>query len=422
MIRRALMLLALAAGAVPAPARAQAASSSLEDLRQRRLLAIEQVRKDLEAAPFHLGPLRLLPSIEVRELGYDSNVFGSPDHPESDEVARVAAGFRALLPVGGNLFLVVDALPSYDYYAHHPQLREFGGVYRAGALAVLSRLSLDAHASDERSLELVSSEVLRPALRKRRQAGVTAEIEIRRRLGLVGEVSESRIRYSEKAAGPEPGFAALSELARRERVAREGVRYHPAENFHVTALAEQSDARFDLEGSLRDNRSTAYLLSVYYSRPRLYVDLTGGYRTIRPVEAGAVPEFRGSTGSFFVDGRLPARRAGIELWGHRGVDYGLFQDVPYFREDRIGGGPVFRIGTRLQLLLFGETGKNRYPAPVFEYRIVDAGAQLDFRLSSKLLLKLRGSETRYNSRFAGFGRRVVRLQSGLEFHASGFGD
>src|SRR6266513_2797001 len=50
------------------------------------------------------GVLRVAPTFAVRDLGYDSNVFGTADNPVGDWHSTVAAGARFIVPVGAKVY------------------------------------------------------------------------------------------------------------------------------------------------------------------------------------------------------------------------------------------------------------------------------------------------------------------------------
>src|SRR3954452_799419 len=65
----------------------------------------EEIQHDMARARLRLGPLRLIPSIDITDAGYDNNVYATSTNPVSDWTATVTAGFRFLLPVGSKMVL-----------------------------------------------------------------------------------------------------------------------------------------------------------------------------------------------------------------------------------------------------------------------------------------------------------------------------
>ena len=410
------------------PSAGQSASSSLEDVRARRVPASEEISQELAAARFSLGPFRILPRLEIREVGYDSNVFGSAENPEADERAQVAAGIRAILPIGRKTYVRADALPEYVYYRRHPDLRRFNGRYGAQLLGLYNRLGLDVRGYTDRTREYLSSEVFLPVDRRTDGGSAEIEIEFLRRLGLPLSYGEDRIRYLGGGRSSPLGFASVSDLDRRERTARGGLRYRFTERVSLAGLVEESRTDFSRRRNPRNNRSRAYLLGLHYDRSRFYVDLTGGYRKVEPRVEGDFPEFSGASGSVFSSYALPGRRLAITAYAHRGINYALFENIPYYREEVLGGGPELQIGTRARVSFFGETGRNVYPAPVVvggqsvvrADRVRSWGGGVAIDLSRALVLGVRTSETRYDSNVTGFDRNVFRVWSTVSLNGGDF--
>jgi hypothetical protein len=428
MIRHACTAAALLTVVLPGRLLAQSSSSSLEDLRQRQVPAAEKIKEDVAEAPYSLGALRLLPRVEIRELGYDNNVFGTSDNVQSDWVARVQAGLRLILPVGPKVYLVGDALPGYDAYLRHSELRSWSGDYDAGALALFNRLSIEARGFDDRHREILSSEVLQLVERRNRGGSAAVEVEVFHRLGVVGEYKWEQFRYSAGGAPLSPDLAGVVALDRIERTARGGLRYHVSDHISVSGLVEESAADFARPGNARNNKSRAYLLAVHYDRPHLYLDLSGGRRKIDEQSGSGFPAFSGATGSFYAELVSPAERLGLEAWGHRGIDYGLYANIPYFREELVGGGPFVRLGRRLRLAVYAETGSNLYPVPVTvgggavtrRDRVRTEGGELSVELSRRLLVRLRAASTRYDTNIPGLDRKVFRVQAGMSLNGEIF--
>ncbi len=424
MIRRVAAALLVTVGFVT-PSAGQSASSSLEDARARRLPTLEQIKLELASARFSLGPIRILPRLEIRELGYVSNVFGSvfgsAGKPEPDETAQVAAGVRAILPIGRKTYVLADALPEYVYYLHHSELRDLNGRYGGQLLGLFNRLGVNIGAYTDRTREYLSSEVFLPVNRRVDGGSAEMEVEFLKRLGLALSYRDDRIRYLAVGRSSPLTLPSASDLDRREGTARGGLRYHFTERVSLEGFVEESRTDFTGQRSPRNNRSRAYLLGLHYDRPRFYVDLTGGYRKVEPRAGGDFPEFSGLSGSVFSSYALalPGRWLAVMAYAHRGINYALYQNISYYREEVLGGGPELRIGARARISFFGETGRNVYPVPVVPGgqsivradRIRSWGGQMSIDLSRALVLGVRVSDTRYNSNVAGFDRTIFRVSS-----------
>lgn len=418
MIRRVAAALLVTVGFVTSSA-GQSASSSLDDVRVRRLPTSEQIKQELASARFSLGPVRILPRLEIRELGYNNNILGSAENPVSDETAQVVAGVRAILPIGRKTYVLADAMPEYDYYLRHSGLRQLNGHYGGQLLGLFNRLGLDIRGYTDRTLEYLSTELVVPVNRRTDGGSAEMEIEFLKRLGLALSYRDDRIQYSAQGQSLPAEFASAGGLDRREQTARGGLRYHFTEHVSLGGFVEESQTDFRELGNPRNNRSRSYLLGLHYDRPRFYVDLMGGYQKVEPRAGGEFPEFSGLSGSAFSSYALSGRWLAVMAYAHRGINYSLYQNISYYREEVLGGGPELRIGTRARVSIFGETGRNIYPVPVVvgEQSIVRTdqikswGGQVAIDLSRALVLGVRAAETRYNSNVAGFDRTIFRVSS-----------
>jgi len=70
-----------------------------------------------------VGPFYLTPSLTIRNLGVDGNVFNSSDRPRSDRTAILNPGLEVFLPVGQRLRLVADGGLDVAYFARESDER-----------------------------------------------------------------------------------------------------------------------------------------------------------------------------------------------------------------------------------------------------------------------------------------------------------
>ena len=64
-------------------------------------LAVPAFAQDaaVDTAPFHLGPVGLQPRIALTDVGVDTNVFNTSNHPQKDFTATLIPGVTATLPI-----------------------------------------------------------------------------------------------------------------------------------------------------------------------------------------------------------------------------------------------------------------------------------------------------------------------------------
>lgn len=402
-------------------ARAQLASDEVPH--QRTLPVSQEIRQTLESSRLRFGIFRLQPAFTLHDFGYDNNVFGTTNDAVADWHSSVSAGTRFIVPLGSRMYFRGTVMPEYTWYRKVTQLRAFGGEYEGSLLGLFNRLSLDADAHLFKGLSVVNSELERQALGTRSDASGNAEIEILRRLSLFGTAHAQRQRYQFSEQDRAVGIG-LDQLERNEAVLRSGIRYRFASFLDVSVAAEKTKTDF-LTATDRDNKSGAVLLGVRYDRPRSFVSLSVGSRRGEAQNATSTPfpRYRTSTGSYYASHELSSRIL-LDVYGHRGVVYGLYVDNPYYLETRNGGGLTLPVGRRLALRGFGEVGANAYPVTVQSVRrnddVTSWGGGFAFRLYRRITLVALASDTRYTSNVPGQSRSIFRVATTISTQAELF--
>jgi hypothetical protein len=389
---------------------------------QERIIPLrDQVKAELENYPHRLGPFRLFPQFQLRNLGYNNNVFGTEDNEVGDWTATVAAGTRYLMPFGRKVFLRGDLMPEYTYYQELEDNRTFGGTYSASLLGLFNEMSVEVGADRNDRVQIVTSESETPARVIRDGAVAKVDVDVLPRISLFGSFIEREYEYDANTGDDIPLY---DELERTDDALRAGIRYNVASFFSVSAAAEVTSSEFVVDPFERDNESNAVLLGVHYDRPRMFVNLSVGQREGEAKNAASTfPSYEETTGSWFASYKLGAPIE-LEGFGHRGITYGLFTSNPYFLETRNGAGIRFRAGERAIVRPYAEFGSNDYPTPVLfggyeqivrSDDVTTYGATMFFRLWRNAALEVNAAQTEYDSNIPGYGRSVLRVSTGLTF-------
>jgi len=381
----------------------------------------EQVKKDMENSRFHLGAIRLFPTFSLANAGYNNNLFGTRTQTVSDYTATVSAGFRSLLPVGPKMYLRGEVSPAYYWYAHHVQQRSLGGRYAASWLGFFNWMSTDLSGGYSKSVNRLSSENESFVTQAFADGFSGLEVSLSRRWSLFASGDAHRLRYSSDTAF----LSRVRDLDRDDYGARAGIRYRLTTFFDVAAEAEGTRTTFIRTSKQRDNETRAYLVKVHYDRPRLFVDLTGGYRDGRPYNGSTFAPFATATGSYLLSYHLGVP-VEVQAYGHRGPGYSLSNSNAYFIETRNGLGLTLRIGYRLQLHGFGDFGTNKYSRPfptagtfVFRKdRATNVGGGLTANLFRNASLLTLVTQTKLSSNIPGLGRSILRFTTNLSFEGT----
>lgn len=382
----------------------------------------EQVKSELTTYPHRLGPIRIFPQFQLRNFGYNSNVYGTEEDVVSDYTATVAAGVRYLMPFGQKVFVRGELMPEYTYYQELEENRATGGNYTGSLLGLYNRMSFEVGASRSDQLQLVSSESERVSEVTVDGAVARLEIDVLPRVALFGSFVQRDYQYDTPAAPVEaPRF---EQLERTDEAVRAGVRYRISSFFDVSAAVENTSSEFENDAAARGNESDAMLLGIHYDRPRMFVDLSAGLRDGKgSAEGSSYNEYSEVTGSYYLNYKL-GRPVELETYGNRSVVNGLFVSNPWFLETRGGAGILFHAGDRVIVRTFGEAGSNEYPEPVLvggtdiverADDVLTYGTTLAFRIWRSAALEVTASQNEYDSNIDGFDRSVLRVSTGIRF-------
>ena len=357
---RRVVLAGLAAAALPMTLRAQMVSDVVP--MQRIVPEQEQIQRDLERSRLRLGPIRFIPGFEVRNLGYNSNVFGTNQDPVGDFTATVGVGTRLVVPLGAKMFFLGDAYPRYTWYASYPELSKWGGLARASIVGFFNRMSFEAGGRYFQSVDQPTEEQQSPILNKAETVFGNVDIDLTRRIALFGGAAAQKVRQ-EQLAPPPPDQLPAEFNNRTDEAFQGGFRFQLGSDWRIAPEVQYTTSNFELDPHERNNTSMGYLIGIGFNRPRLYINFIGGYRVGNAWNGSEFPPYEEPVGSFFVSFFL---RPWLEIqgYGEQRVTYSLSTTNPYFMKDMIGGGLNVQVHPSILLKAYATTGENNYPFPV----------------------------------------------------------
>lgn len=392
--------------------------------RERTVPLREAIVQEIADARYHFGPFRLTPILQINNLGYSNNVFATNDEDERqrDFTATVAGGVHYVAPIGRKLFLRGDLLPEYTYYHELEHNRSSGGTYSGSALALFNRVSLEAGLSRVDRVQLVSSEIDRPASSEQNGFISRAEIDLTGRISAFGSHETRDYAYDAIDIDGNP-FPFFEQLEREDAATRVGARYKFTDFFDVSVLTENTTSDFVTQELDRNNESNAVLVGVHYDRPRMFVNLTAGRRKGEGSEPNSkFPEYNELTGSYFATWRF-ARPVEFDVFGHQGIIPAVFQSNPYLLERRNGVGLRYRLGRRLIVRNSVEIGSNDYPIAVLSNNtnvrraddVLAYGGSVAVRVWRNVAFVVEAVQTDYDSNIDSFDRDVLRVGTSIQF-------
>ncbi len=168
-------------------------------------------------AGFRFGPLRLQPRFQLRDLGYDDNVYYTREGaPVADYTASLSLDLQGFLPVGRSLILSFTETPEFRMYAEQKDLRTFtNSVSAAARLRLLNRFVFSGRYRYTDHLRRAYSEFVGQVrdINEGYEGGFFIETLRGSSIGFVGSVDD--FRYREAASAGET-FDLTRILDRRE--------------------------------------------------------------------------------------------------------------------------------------------------------------------------------------------------------------
>jgi hypothetical protein len=248
-----------------------------------------------ESAPrHHLGPMYISPTITLRNLGIDTNVYNddSPD-PAKDFAFTLVPAFTATVgPSRARLDL--SSTTELVYFAEQRSERSVNEDFAATARVTLGRIVPVAEFGYLNTRERVSQEVDERARRIEHRGVVGVDVNITPKLSAVvrGDVTRSRFN----AEGNFTDRQLARQLNRDTPIVSAGLRYVVTPLTSVAVTTEVSRVRFT-ESSIKDTDSHRTQGSVEFS-PRALISGSArlGYQSFQLLSA-EVPDFGGLVGS-----------------------------------------------------------------------------------------------------------------------------
>jgi len=380
----------------------------------------EILRRELDAARYHLGPVRIAPWATLRDLAYVQNLLFTGVRQPSDFTATAGAGFRAYLRNGPEATWTAQVLPEYVWWQRQSEKRQLNGRYLLGFYGYFNRFTLEVRAGRQQQQQLVSSEVPVPVSSRRDGIDVLTEIEIS------GAFSAFAATYFDRQSSlvanlTDPGTSALRFLDRDEQVLRAGVRWRPNRQWSVGLGAERSEVHFIHESLNRSNSGTAPVAEARFQGRRVGFQLDAADRSLTSIRGSEFVPFHGLTGSAALTLGNTARIS-TTLYTSRNLVYSLSPDYAYLTDERLGAALNAGFGQHTTGRVFVEEGQDDYTAfatttPARRETVSSYGADLTVTLRQGFSVGVQGVRSKFNSNLPGDDRNYTSV--GLTIHLVG---
>jgi hypothetical protein len=381
----------------------------------------EQLKRELDAARYHLGPVRVAPWATLRDLAYVQSLAGSGLRQPNDFTATAGAGFRAYLRNGPKATWTAQVLPEYVFWLRQTERRQLNGRYLLGFYGYFNRLTVEVRAGREQQQQLVTPEVPTPVSSRRDGGEVLTELRITGSVSTFAALSYNRQNNLVDTL-LDPATSRLRLLDRDESIVRAGVRWRPDRLWTVGLGAEHSEVNFAHSALDRSNTGTAPVAEMRFEGHRVTFQLDAADRSLTATRGAEFVPFHKLTGSAAL-GLGSAARVGTTLYVSRNLVYSLSPDYAYFEDERVGVALNAGFGQRTTGRVFVEGGHETYTpfaagTPDRTENVTSVGASLTVALRQGLTLGVQGLRSRFDSNLPGGDRTYSSV--GLTVNLVGF--
>ena len=325
--------------------------------RDQTLSASQRISADLRRARFRFGSFYLLSSIQLSDIGYNSQFFV----PTSEQGSGISFGLSApqrlyYVPTRKTIYSV-EATPTYTFFTStknvHAQ-NQFGYLTRGDAQFLFNHLYLDFYAGLNDALTAYTGEINRIVTQRRTTTGIAGEFKYSSRTSVTFQAGYTGTRFP--SGQYQPTDVAVKLLQRNDQTYRATLVH---KTFPLTALhvaAERSNYSFPL--------------STFKDSHRLYYgagfDFNDGRTGLRAEVGPAKLEFRDPSQKSFsgILGTAQAtRKAG--LWSYslgvdRDLDFSLITPNNFYVMDRATAAIEYAATRRLTLRFSDTAGIDQY--------------------------------------------------------------
>ncbi len=233
-----------------------------------------------------------------------------------------------------------------------------GGEAGLGLLARAGRLAVDLRARSSDIDAFLTPEIDQRAQVKSSTFEADIDFALLRRLSLFTRGTIGKYSGSDLATGTTPE---LENLDRRENWLDAGLRWRPSKVLLVGAGAGRSRTEFDDPARDRSNEGTSAFVDLSWDPGKLLAAAQVRHVTLDGLSGSELDHYSGNVGSVRL-GWKPRDAFSLSVYASRDLMYSVLSDSPYFLDDRQGVELATRLGHRIGLSVFRETGERDFPS------------------------------------------------------------
>ncbi|HEV7518663.1 MAG TPA: hypothetical protein VGR07_20395 [Thermoanaerobaculia bacterium] len=368
-----------------------------------------RLAREVAAARYHLGPVRIAPWLGFRDVAFVKTLLATGQPAPTDLTATLGTGLRLYLPTGSKITWTAYVLPEYVWWRQAAGQRRLNERFGAGFHAFGTRLTVEATARRDEVQRIRTPELPRLANAREDHAVLTTELRITHKLAVYA--TGSTLREESLLGARDPAAALLQVLDRREQVGRAGVRWRPVTGWLFGLGAERSKVDFGTRrpgAPDRSNAGTAPFAELRYERNRLFASADVAARSLRAAQGSDFVRYDRVTGQATVAYRTGAGPE-VFLYGHRNLVYSILSQYAYLDAQRVGASLHAPFGHRTRGSVYVEGGSDGYTASVSgapdrRDGVVAFGGNFQIEIGHSASLLLTAVRSRFNSNLPGGDR------------------
>ena len=312
---------------------------------------LDEVRQDVR---LHAGPFYVKPTLLLKELGTDSNVFNSAGEEVSDFTFTVTPQAETFVPIARRALLKLTTAADLVYFADYASERSVDPQIIARAEGYLTRLMVFGEAAYLNTRQRPNYEVDVRSRHVEDAITLGTELALTSRFLLTVQGRQSEVRYdADDALG-----TALQRTLNNRRDALQLTARHRLTS--LTTIASRFDLfrdRFEYS-PVRDSRSYRIMPGVEF-RPQALLKGSAyiGYRKFTPERQDVLPDFDG----LVADLGLSYTLLGATSFGatyRRDLTYSYEEFQPFFIDNTVGVSVRRALGQRFDVV--GSIDRHRY--------------------------------------------------------------
>jgi hypothetical protein len=316
--------------------------------------AVEASRPD---EPLLLGPLQLFPSLTLRDIGIDSNVYNSQVRRE-DFTYTLSPTLRTLLPIG-EWRVTTKAALDFRYFQTLKDQQTTSGSLGAQVDIAAGRVRPFGDASLVRSHDRGGFDLDRRAFTLASRARVGANIALTPVTSITGWVVRETTRFDR--AEVFDGVSLSHQLDRASRATATGLRFDLTPFTSITSAIEIEKIRF-AHAPQRDANSFRFAPAIQFSKDAIIEgSASAGFRDFRPLNPRLAP-YRGFVAAVTMSFTL-MQVTRVETNAAHDVNFSYDDSQPLYLG---AGGRVLvaqRVGGPFEAIVIAGRQRLRYQSP-----------------------------------------------------------